>query len=171
MGRQGLLEPARWASPGFRIATGDPGAEVSFGQPPADREGKSHAVALTRVCEPALQRPRPLPPASCRTTCRGNQSPERASAAFSTMRVGPAPFPAIERTKFAGGDHLRESDRDSPSRKAGPSPVRPRFRSQRRNRRLASYPTEMVRSLISRSASTLAETRWQPIGWEMPRSS
>jgi hypothetical protein len=96
MGRQGLLEPARWASPGFRIATGDPGAEVSFGQPPADREGKSHAVALTRVCEPALQRPRPLPPASCRTTCRGNQSPERASAAFGTMRVGPAPFPAIE---------------------------------------------------------------------------
>src|SRR5580704_19049646 len=62
MGRQGLLEPARWASPGFRIATDDPGAEVSFGQPPADREGKSHAVAVTRVCEPALQRLGRLPP-------------------------------------------------------------------------------------------------------------
>ena len=62
MGRQGLLEPARWASPGFRIATGDPGAEVSFGQPPADREGKSPAVALTRLCEPALQRLGPPSP-------------------------------------------------------------------------------------------------------------
>jgi hypothetical protein len=170
MGRQGLLEPARWASPGFRIATGDPGAEVSLGQPPADREGKSHAVALTRVCEPALQRLGPPSPRFLPHYMSWLPIARKSFSRFQHDASWPCSFPG-NRTSLPAENHLPESDRDPLSRKAGPSPVRPRFRSQRRNRRLASYPAEMMRSIISGSASTLAETRWQPIGWEMPRSS
>jgi hypothetical protein len=120
MGRQGLLEPARQASSGFRIATGDPGAEVSFGQPPADREGKSRAVALTRVCEPALQRlgppSPPALPAALYVVATNRPKQLQPLSARCELRL----LLSRQSNKFAGGDHLRESDRDPLSRKAGP---------------------------------------------------